>query len=79
MFDNLREDAASNPFTKREAKFQPAAGTQSVSGAHKFKAHFRHDSRSTICHCLHVLSGSLRHWRDGFACNGQDRVLRLRS
>jgi hypothetical protein len=28
MFDNLREDAASGPYYEDEAKFQPAAGTE---------------------------------------------------
>ena len=32
MFDNLREDVTSNPYAE-EAKFQSAAGTQSVYGA----------------------------------------------
>lgn len=27
MFDNLRDEAASNSFYEEEAKFQPAAGT----------------------------------------------------
>ena len=31
MFDNLREDAASNSF-EEEATFQPAAGTSSYDG-----------------------------------------------
>lgn len=31
MFDNLREDAASSSMYDEEAKFQPAAGTQSSS------------------------------------------------
>ena len=29
MFDNLREDAASSPYYEEEAKFQPAANTES--------------------------------------------------
>lgn len=30
MIDNLRDEAASDPFYKEEAKFQPAAGTESL-------------------------------------------------
>ena len=31
MIDNLRDEAASDPFYQEEAKFQPAAGTQPLS------------------------------------------------
>jgi hypothetical protein len=33
MFDNLREDATSGKYYEGEAKFQPAAGTESAFGA----------------------------------------------
>jgi hypothetical protein len=32
MFDNLREDATSNPYNE-EVQFQPATGTESAFGA----------------------------------------------